>query len=94
MYDISDIEQKREKKKHGDYEKLWEGSHDCSCFPEFFCGNMENAQETVSFPLKKFIGTFLVVQWLRLCAPTAGGTSSITGQGTKIPLPPGMAKNK
>ena len=30
-------------------------------------------------------GTSLVVQWLRLCAPTAGGTISIPGQGTKIP---------
>ena len=30
-------------------------------------------------------GTSLVVQWLRLCAPNAGGTGSIPGQGTKIP---------
>ena len=29
-------------------------------------------------------GTFLEVQWLRLCATTAGGTDSIPGQGTKI----------
>ena len=34
---------------------------------------------------KKTAGTFLVVQWLRLRAPTADGTSSIPGQGTKIP---------
>ena len=26
-----------------------------------------------------------MVQWLRLCASTAGGTGSIPGQGTKIP---------
>ena len=31
------------------------------------------------------IGTFLAVQWLRLCTSTAGGTGSIPGQRTKIP---------
>ena len=30
-------------------------------------------------------GISLVVQWLRLCGSTAGGTGSIPGQGTKIP---------
>ena len=30
-------------------------------------------------------GTSLVVQWLRLCAASAGGTGSVTGWGTKIP---------
>ena len=30
-------------------------------------------------------GTSLVVQWLRLCASTARGASSIPGWGTKIP---------
>ena len=30
-------------------------------------------------------GTSLVVQWLRPCASTAGGTGLIPGQGTKIP---------
>ena len=29
-------------------------------------------------------GISLVVQWLGLWAPTAGGTGSIPGQGTKI----------
>ena len=33
----------------------------------------------------KWIGTSLVVQWLRLCASNAGGTCSIPGGGTKIP---------
>ena len=28
-------------------------------------------------------GTFLVVQWLKLHAPNAGGPSSIPGQGTR-----------
>ena len=26
-----------------------------------------------------------MVQWLRLCAPNAGDTGSVPGQGTKIP---------
>ena len=30
-------------------------------------------------------GTSLAVQWLRLCASTAGGVGSIPGWGTKIP---------
>ena len=30
-------------------------------------------------------GTFLLVQWLRLHAPNAGGTVLIPGGGTKIP---------
>ena len=30
-----------------------------------------------------FIGTSLVVQQLRLCAPNAGGPGSIPGQGTR-----------
>ena len=28
-------------------------------------------------------GTSLVVQWLRLCTPNAGGSGSIPGQGTR-----------
>ena len=28
-------------------------------------------------------GTSLVAQWLRLCAPNAGGLGSIPGQGTR-----------
>ena len=40
-------------------------------------------------------GNSLAVQWLGLCASTAGGPSSIPGRGTKIPqaLPCGQ-KNK
>ena len=30
------------------------------------------------------VWTSLAVQWLRLCCPNAGGTGSISGQGTKI----------
>ena len=29
------------------------------------------------------VGTFLVVQWLRLSAPSAGGPGSICGRGTR-----------
>ena len=32
-----------------------------------------------------YIGTSLVVQWLRFCASEAGGIGSIPDQGTKIP---------
>ena len=35
-----------------------------------------------------FIGISLVVQWLGLCASTAGGMGSIPGGGTKIPHAP------
>ena len=35
--------------------------------------------------LSSKVGTSLVVQWLRLCAPNAGGLGSIPGGGTKIP---------
>ena len=32
-------------------------------------------------------GTSLVVQWLRLCTPNAGGPGSIPGQGTRSHMP-------
>ena len=35
--------------------------------------------------LKQARGTSLAVQWLELCTASAGGASSIPGQGTKIP---------
>ena len=41
---------------------------------------------------KNHLGTFLVVQWLRLCASNAGSTGSIPHQGTKIPYASGVAK--
>ena len=37
--------------------------------------------------LKLFLGTSLVVQWLRLQAPNAGGPGSITSQGTRSHRP-------
>lgn len=33
------------------------------------------------------MGTSLVVEWLELGAPTAGGMHSVSDQGTKIPHP-------
>ena len=40
------------------------------------------------------MGTFLVVQWLRLDASTAGGRGSIPGQGTNIPHALGHGQKK
>ena len=34
--------------------------------------------------LKSYMGTSLVVRWLRLCTSTAGGPGSIPGRGTEI----------
>ena len=39
-------------------------------------------------------GTSLVVQWLRLCASTAGGVGSIPGRGTKTPHDAGSGQKK
>ena len=41
-----------------------------------------------------FSRDFLAVQWLRLHAPNAGGTSSIPGQRTKIPQATRCTQNK
>ena len=40
------------------------------------------------------LGTSLVVQWLSLCASTAGGVSLIPLWGTKIPHAKGATKKK
>ena len=42
----------------------------------------------------KSLGTSLVVQWLSLCASTAGGVSLIPLWGTKIPHAKGATKKK
>ena len=39
-------------------------------------------------------GTSLVVQWLSLCTPTAGGAGSIPGWGTKVPHAAQRSKRK
>ena len=52
------------------------------------CNTVWDVTDTLQVTkMKKNIisGTSLVVQWLRLCAPNAGGMGSIPGLGTKIP---------
>ena len=44
--------------------------------------SQDGVQELVMFQLSD--RTFLVVKWLRLCAPNAGGVGLISGQGTEI----------
>ena len=44
--------------------------------------------------IKALNGTSLAIQWLRLCASTAGGTGLIPGQGTKIPYATQYGKKK
>ena len=39
-------------------------------------------------------GASLVVHWLRLCAPIAGGSGLIPGQGTRIPHAAGCREKK
>ena len=51
-------------------------------------------KHVTSFTKENSAGTSLVVQWLRLRAPTAGGTGSIPGRGTKILHARGVAKKK
>ena len=41
----------------------------------------------IFFPVKHFFRTYLVVQWLRLHTPNAGGLGSIPGQGTRSHMP-------
>ena len=36
---------------------------------------------------KLSLGTSLVVQWLKLCAPNLGGSGSTTGQGPRSHMP-------
>ena len=43
---------------------------------------------TLHKPIKNILrGTSLVIQWLRLHAPNAGGPGSIPGQGTRYHMP-------
>ena len=44
--------------------------------------------------LKLGIGTSFVVQWLRRCAPIAGGMCSVPGQETRIPHTTGLDLKK
>ena len=54
-------------------------------FFSFFLNLMLKRKIAIKTNIKiEVIWTSLEVQWLRLCASTAGGTGSIPGQGTKI----------
>ena len=44
---------------------------------------MANMLERAFHSKGSTLGTSLVVQWLRLCAPNAGGPGLIPGQGTR-----------
>ena len=50
-------------------------------------GTQSVSATSIFFYLKKKVtgGTSVTAQWLRLFASTAGGSSSILSQGTKIP---------
>ena len=48
---------------------------------EVYFTNLVNSGEIAS--VKNHLETFLVVQWLRLCAPSTGGPGLIPGQGTR-----------
>ena len=46
-----------------------------------------NSNPALSFRKYTLLGTSLVVQWLRLCAPNAGDQGSIPDQGTRAHEP-------
>ena len=48
---------------------------------EVYFTNLVNSGEIAS--VKNHLETFLMVQWLRLCAPSTGGPGLIPGQGTR-----------
>ena len=58
--------------------------------PQFFADQKISFDILLSFSvsLKVQMGIYLAVQWLGLCASTAGGTDSIPGPGIKIPQVP------
>ena len=71
-------------------------SGDGECLPQVllgcwkireWCFNVVLAELCIEvfFFLTNFIGTSLVIQCLRLCPSSAGGTGSVPGWGTKIP---------
>ena len=55
---------------------------------------MGGDDEGVCGVLNRVIGTFLAVQWLRLCASNARGEGSIPGRETKIPHATGCSQKK
>ena len=62
--------------------------------PRLFNKNRERVP-SIKSENKKKSGISLVVQWIRLQAPNAGGPGSIPGQGTRFHMPrlkPGAVK--
>ena len=50
----------------------------------FAISMLKRSNGTGEMNFKKYVsGTSLVVQWLRLCTPSAGGPGSIPGRGTR-----------
>ena len=56
------------------------------CYPHLTEEEAE-AQKGEVICAKLICGTSLVVQWLRLCTPSAGGPGSVPGQGTRVHMP-------
>ena len=48
---------------------------------------VERGKLIYSYENTELLGTFLVVQWLRRCSPSAGGLGVIPGQGTRSHRP-------
>ena len=61
--------------------KMLREANDLGCFVE----QMQNLHPWVSSAQEGMPGSSLVVQWIRLEAPTSGGVGSVPGWGTKIP---------
>ena len=77
---------REERKKPGYLMMLWRHWISQSCdFWHFRLVWLIEPMELCGFPFLKIYnpGTSVVVQWLRLCTPNAGGPSSIAGQGTR-----------
>ena len=64
-----------------------------ACVVLFVIVSLALLTDSQSFKMERF-GTSLVVQWLRLHAPNAGGMGSIPGLGTKILRAPRHSKEK
>ena len=46
----------------------------------------KKCQDVISASMYKIMGTSLIVQWLRLLSPNAGGPGSIPSHGTRSPM--------
>ena len=55
----------------------------CLTWQEIVLTRRQKEKSKVKCLLEERCGNSLVVQWLRLCAPSAGGLGSILGQGTR-----------